>query len=208
MSNYPVHYSVHRPIHFTRLQLLLRILAFCAIGMLGLSFGAVFFAAYLLLPIYAASRISSEGGEAYLRNGGPRILSGIRWLAAISAWAGLISERLPTSTPTTVVSLDIERDAALPSTSTSALWRILTGIPSAIALCLLCWVGTFVWLWAALTVLLSERVGERAFNFLLGLQRWSIRLLAYQASLVDDYPPFSFGDTPPSLPAARVVSAE
>ncbi len=63
-------------------------------------------------------------------------------------------------------------------------------------LAILCWIGVFVWLWAALSILLFERVGPDAFGYLVGLQRWSIRLLAYQASLVDEYPPFSFTEPP------------
>jgi hypothetical protein len=102
------------------------------------------------------------------------------------------------------VTLEIQR-TALPTPS-SALWRVVTGLPSALVLAILCWIGVVVWLWAALTVLFTERVGRGAFNYLVGLQRWSIRLLAYQASLVDEYPPFSFSDVPPaSLPTARAA---
>jgi hypothetical protein len=69
------------------------------------------------------------------------------------------------------------------------------------------WLGVFVWLWAALSILLFQRVGPHAFGYLVGVQRWSVRLLAYQASLVDEYPPFSFSDAPPAaLPRADVVS--
>ncbi len=201
---YPVHYFVPRPSHFTRMQLLLRLVAFCAIGMVGLSFGAVFAAAYLLLPALAASRISSEGRAAYLASDGPRVLMAMRWFAAVSAWAGLIAERPPRSSPNEVVTLELE-DHAAPTTG-SPLLRIITGLPSAFVLSILCWFGTLVWLWAALSVLLNERVGQRPFDYLVGLQRWSIRLLAYQASLVDDYPPFSFDDDRASeLPDARVV---
>ncbi len=58
----------------------------------------------------------------------------------------------------------------------------------------------FVWAWAALSILLWERVGPGAFDYLVGLQRWSIRLLAYQASLVDEYPPFSLSEAARPLP--------
>lgn len=204
MTPYPVHYFVQRPSHFTRTQLALRLVAFLAIGMVGLSFGAVFAAAYLVLPIFASIRISAEGRDSYLAGDGRRVLSSLRWFAAISAWAGLIAERPPTSSPDEVVTLEIEPSAA-PATG-SALMRLVTGLPSAIVLSILGWFGTLVWLWAALSVLLSERVGQRSFNYLVGLQRWSIRLLAYQASLVDEYPPFSFDDDLPALPEARVVS--
>jgi hypothetical protein len=202
MTPYPVRYSVTRPDQFSRFQLLLRLIAFCAIGMLGVSFGAVFAAAYVGLPAFAASRIAAVGGASYVERDGRRVMSMLRWLAAVNAWAGLIAESPPLSAPDEAVRLELE-GRPLP-TAGSALWRLITGLPSAFALAVLCWLGVVVWMWAALTILLSERVGERAFEYLVGLQRWSIRLLAYQASLVDEYPPFSLAEAPPLLPAARV----
>jgi hypothetical protein len=202
MTFHPVHYAVPRPPYFSRLQLLLRLIAFCAIGMLGLSFGAVFAAAYVALPAFAAARISAEGGVRYVERDGPHVVAALRWLAAVSAWAGLIAEQPPLSSPEETVHLEIESRPM--GTASTALWRLVTGLPSAFALTILCWLGVLVWMWAALTVLLRERVDERAFRYLVGLQRWSIRLLAYQASLVDEYPPFSFEDVAPVLPAARV----
>ena len=53
------------------------------------------------------------------------------------------------------------------------------------------------------------KVGARCYRYyryLVGLQRRSIRLPVYQASLVDEYPPFSFADTPTNVvPGARAV---
>lgn len=205
MTPYPVHYAVARPLYFSRLQLLLRVIAFCVLGMLGLSFGALFAAAYVALPAFAAARISAAGATAYVESDGSRVLAALRWLAAVSAWAGLIAEDPPLSSPDETVRLEI--DGRPLSTPSSALWRLVTGLPSAFVLAILCWLGVLVWLWAAFTILLNERVGERAFNYLVGVQRWSIRLLAYQASLVDEYPPFTFEDTLPPLPEARIHQA-
>jgi len=204
MIPYPVHYGVERPTHFTRLQLAARVIAFCALGVLGLSFGMVFVFAYLALPVYAATRLSA-GREpaAYVTEDGPRVLRGLRWLAAISAWAGLIVEHLPVREASEAVKLEIEGTAH--PVQGRALWRVFSGIPSALVLCLLCWFGVFVWLWAALSILVTQRIGDHTFHYLEGLQRWSIRLLAYQASLVDEYPPFSFSDAPAVLPPARVA---
>jgi len=80
------------------------------------------------------------------------------------------------------------------------LVRVITGLPSALALGFLCWIGVFVWMWAALTILFAERVGPGALAYLTGLQRWSVRLLVYQAGLVDAYPPFSLSDRPVANP--------
>jgi hypothetical protein len=205
MSDYPVHYGVERPERFTRLQLFIRFVAFCALGVIGLSFGTVFLFAYLALPVFAASRLSARGDpEAYVERDGPRVTSVLRWFAAVCAWAGLIAEHLPGRSPAETVMLEVHGSAR--PTPGSAMWRVITGIPSAFVLGFLCFIGIFVWLWAALSILFVQRVGSGAFHYLVGLQRWSLRLLAYQASLVDEYPPFSFADgAAPLLPTARAM---
>lgn len=207
MTTYPVHYTIEPPPTFSRLQLLIRLVAFIAIGTLGLSFGAVFGFLYLVLPAYAATRLSAHADQpaAYAAQDGPRVLRLLRWFAAISAWTGLIAENLPAQTPDETVKLSID-GAPRPVTPGAALVRVLTGIPSALVLGFLCWIGVLVWLWAALTILVGERVGPGAFRYLAGLQRWSIRLLAYQAGLVDEYPPFSFADDPSAFPTARAMA--
>jgi hypothetical protein len=205
MTSYPVRYSIEHPPRSSRINLLVRAAALIALGALGLSLGTVFLVAYLILPVYAVSRLSGPGDlAAYRREEGPRIVAALRWLAALGAWAGLTAEQIPGRSPQETVMLEIDEAAPAAMTS-SPIWRVLTGIPSALVLAFLCWIGTFVWLWAALSILVRERVGAGAFQYLVGLQRWSIRLLAYQAALVDEYPPFSFSDAP-ALPAARVAT--
>jgi hypothetical protein len=205
-SNYPVHYTIDPPPRFTRLQLLIRLLAFIVLGMVGLSFGAVFMFGFIALPVFAAARLSGRDAARppYVVEDGPRVIGVLRWFAALSAWAGLIAEQVPSRSPDETVRIEIEPDAH--PTPGSALFRLLSGLPSALVLGFLCWIGTFVWLWAALSILFTERVGPGAFNYLVGLQRWSVRLLVYQASLVDEYPPFSFSDlASPALPTARAT---
>jgi hypothetical protein len=205
MTAYPVHYIAERPARFTRLQLVVRILAFIVLGVAGVSLGMVFLIAYLGLPLYAAIRLAGGRDPAtYVAEDGARIDRLLRWFAAVYAWLGLVAERPPEGSPNeAVVRLEIER-AGHP-TPASALWRVLMGLPSALVLWLLGAIGCLVWLWAALCVLVSERVGESAYAYLTGLQRWTIRLLAYQASIVEPYPPFSFEEPPPALPAARAA---
>jgi len=194
-SPHSVHYGLNARSteKLTRLELLVRLLAFLALGVVGGSFCAIFLFAYLMLPVFAASRLAAgRDPDAYLHEDGPRVLAGLRWLAAVSAWAGLTAARLPLRSPDETVTLAVETSGH--PTASSAIGRVLAGLPSALALALLGWVGVLIWLWAALSVLASERVPRRAFDFLVGLQRWSLRLLVYQASLVDEYPPFSFAD--------------
>jgi hypothetical protein len=199
MTTYPVHYHVEAPGRFTRLELLARLIAFIALGVIGVSFGTVFLVAYLALPVFAAGRLAArdELGD-YGDQDGPRVVKVLHWFAAFCAWASLTAEHLPVKSPSETVTLELE--SVTHPTPPSALWRVVTGLPSALVLGVLCFLGSFVWLWAALTVLFTQRVGPGAFHYLEGLQRWSVRLLAYQASLVDEYPPFSFSDLPPGLP--------
>ena len=206
MLDYPVHFSVQAPARFTRLQLAVRVVAFIAVGALGVSCGAVFLFAYLALPAFAASRLASgRDPDIYVREDGPRIVAGLKWLAAISAWAGLVVEKLPVKSPSETLTLAVSADAH--PTAKSALLRVLFGLPSALVLGLLCWLGAFVWLWAAVTVLFTERVGASTHHYLVGLQRWGMRLLVYQASLVDEYPPYSFGDSPPKVFASHFTAS-
>jgi hypothetical protein len=44
---------------------------------------------------------------------------------------------------------------------------------------------------AAISVLINETYPQGIYDFLRGLNRWGARLLAYLASLVEPYPPFS-----------------
>lgn len=195
MKAYPLRYHLERPPTYSRVQLLVRLLAFCVLGMLGTSFGSLFALGYLALPVFAAIRLASRDPALYAREDGPRILTGLRWLAAVAAWTALVAETLPAREPSETLSLEL--DGFTHPTPTTAMWRLIRGIPSALVLAVLGAIGVLVWLWAALTILVDRRVGARAFWYLSGLQRWSIRLLAYQASLVDEYPPFSLDEVGP-----------
>lgn len=206
MRSYPVFLSVERASRFTRKQLLFRVVAFVVLGIVGVSLGTFYLLAYLALPIIAAFRIAFlDSSRRYFEEDGRRIMRALHWLIALNAWAGLVAERLPAQSPEETVSVALD-DTSPSATPVSAVLRLFTGLPSALALCVLGWVGLFVWLWAAFTVLLSERIGAGPFDYLLGLQRWTLRLLAYQACLVDEYPPFSFSDDGRSLPRAGAMT--
>jgi hypothetical protein len=100
MSSYPVHFEVEPVARFTRAQLLVRLVAVLALGALHFSLGTVFGLAYLLLPIYAASRIATLGSAAeYSRRDGLPVMRALHWLAAVNAWAGLVVEALPARGP-------------------------------------------------------------------------------------------------------------
>jgi hypothetical protein len=208
---HPVHYFVPPRERFSRLQLAIRVVAFLALGLVGLSFGMVFLFFYLAFPVFVASRLTDDRQVVrFPEQDRRRVLAVLRWFAAVSAWVGLVADRLPRRSPEETVTLDIDNEGRAAPDARSALMRVLTGLPSALFLAILGMIGVLVWLWAALSILFAERVGPNAFRYLVGLQRWSIRLLAYQASLVDEYPPFSFADVPPPperLPGAQAGSS-
>jgi hypothetical protein len=199
MRHYPVHLAIEPSERFTRLQLLIRLLAFVVLGTLGLSLGGLFVVAYVALPAFAAARLASRhDARGYLEWDGPRVVGALRWFAAVYAWFGLATDRLPVSSPTETVRLEVEPTGR--PTPASALLRLLFGLPSAFVLALLGMIGWLVWLWGVLDVLVRERLGEGTSSFLVGMQRWAVRLLAYQASLVEEYPPFTFEETLPAAP--------
>jgi hypothetical protein len=198
---YPVRVQIDRPEVMVRSrgQLAIRLVAFLALAVVGLSVGLLFVFAYLALAIYAASRLSAVP-ETYVKEDTPRVLGLLRWVAGVSAWLALLVEHLP-GRADEAVHVAVAPRTGLPRRS--ILWRILAGLPSALVLMLLSIVGVAVWLWSALSVLVRRRVGNLAYFYLAGLQRWAIRLLAYQAALTDAYPPFSLGEGQAALPAAQ-----
>ena len=79
--------------------------------------------------------------------------------------------------------------------------RILYAIPSLIVLAVLSFVGAIVWVSSVVLVLAGEPYPESLLRFLLGLVRWEASLLAYLASLVDEYPPFTLETGVPGVQA-------
>lgn len=192
---YPVHFDAVEPAQHSRLQLGLRLLAVLALAVIGVSTGGIFCVLYVGLPVFAAVRISSLGScNAYVTQDRQRILFALRWMAAVTAWLALVVDRLPSDSPDETIHLRVEGQPD--QTPSAAAWRVLAGLPSALVLGLLSFVGAFVWIWAALAILLSQRVPHSAWAYLAGLQRYTYRLLAYQAALVDDYPPFALSEMP------------
>lgn len=116
------------------------------------------------------------------------------WVVTVIAYMWMLSDRLPVSGGETG-RFEVEQSGT--PTVGSALLRIVTAIPSAFVLALLMFVSAIVWVIAAVWILISENYPESLFGFQRGVVRWTARLLAYLASLVDSYPPFSL-DTGPS----------
>ena len=96
---------------------------------------------------------------------------------------------IPLSEPQTAVRFDIH-PTGTPSVG-QALLRIILAIPHLIVLALLGIVAGLLILIAAIMILVQESYPSSIYGFLRGYLRWHARVLAYLASLVDEYPPFA-----------------
>lgn len=192
MTDYPVRVEVTSPPHFERMQLLLRIAMVVAAGWLGITFGWFVFLLYGVLPVVAASG-ASLGGDRYTRDLAPQVARAVRWLVQLSAFMMLLVDRFPTGDDGPV-RVDI-RITARPTIG-SALARLVTSLPSGIVLSVLWCISDLMWLAAALIVVFDGPIPASILGFQRGVLRWQARLLAYHASLVDEYPPFTFDSGP------------
>jgi hypothetical protein len=174
------------PQRFDRVQVVLRVVIIWLVALLGLPLGWIL---YLGFPVLATVLISQKDGARYLEEDGPRVTRWLRSVVAVIAYLWQLTDRLPTSSETTPVRFEVG-PSGTPTTG-SALLRIITAIPSAFVLALLMFASAIVWVIAAVWILISETYPESLYGFQRGIVRWTARLLAYLASLVEDYPPFS-----------------
>lgn len=199
MTAYPVTFNVSRPEKFDRPQIFLRILVLIILSILAGAIGWVFGLIYLVFPVLAAIFISQKGAERYLAEDASRVTGWLRWILALYSYLAILTDRFPTERPGDVVTFEVSPGGS--PTVGSALLRLIYSIPSAIVLALLGIVAVVIWVIAAIMVLAQESYPEGLYNFQLGVMRWQARLLAYHASLVEPYPPFSLDTGPETAPA-------
>jgi Domain of unknown function (DUF4389) len=191
----PVTIEIERPPAFQRAHVFLRVGLLVIIGWIGHPLGLL----WLGLPLVAAILVSQKGGQRYQDEDGPSVTRVLNWILDLVAYLALLTDKLP-SRGQHPVRFQVDRSGA--PTVGSALLRILYAIPSLIVLAILTFVGAIVWLIAVVLVLVNETYPDNMWRFLLGLVRWEACLLAYLATLVDDYPPFTL-ETGAVSPAAR-----
>lgn len=192
MTAYAVVFDAERPATMSRAHVFLRIVILALLSWIGTS-GSWPGLFYLGFPVVAALFVAQRGGQGYLDEDGDRVTRWIGFAVGLIAYLALLTDKLPDGVHQNV-RLEIARSGS-PSVG-SCLMRILKAIPSAFVLFLYGVVGSFVWLIAAISILVSERFPSSLWNFERGLVRWEARLLAYLASLVDPYPPYSFETGP------------
>jgi hypothetical protein len=195
MLTYPVQVQITaRPLYYDRMQLLVRVVLALALAAIGITAGWLAWIAFLVLPIVAAIASSARGATWYVADLGPRLWRVLTWLLGVSAYMLLVVDRFPTRTDD-VLRTELQVDAR--PTVGSAMLRIVTSIPSALVLAVLTIVAYVMWIVGAIAILADRTVPASVIAFLSGVVRWQARLLAYHASLVDEYPPFSFETAPP-----------
>ena len=188
MADYPVRVEVTSPPHFDRAHLALRIALVFGAAVVGITFGWLVFVLYGVLPVIAASG-ASLGGDRYARDLAPRLWRGLRWLLQLSAFMMLLTDKFPPDDDGPV-KIDVKITAR--PTIGSALARLVTSLPSGVVLMVLWCISDVMWLIAALIVVFDGPIPPSILAFQRGVLRWGARLVAYHASLVDEYPPFTF----------------
>lgn len=189
---YAATFDIQPPERFQKPHVAIRVLVVIILWLLGGAIGWVLGAVYLILPVLAAIMISQKGAEQYLAESPGSVTRWLRYLVAAYAYMGFLTDRLPNEDPEQTLRLEV-RPTGTPTVG-SALLRIILGIPSALVLAIIGIAFIVVVPVAAISILINETVPDWAYNFTRGFLRWQTRLYAYMASLVDEYPPFSFSD--------------
>ncbi|MEW5847783.1 MAG: DUF4389 domain-containing protein [Myxococcota bacterium] len=189
-----VQLDVTRPDSYERPQLAIRLLLMVVLAVMGAPLGWFVGVLYLALPLVAAVGISDRGGARYLEELGPPLERGLRWLLALFAYVGLLTDRLPTANPSRQVTFVVERGGT--PTVSSSLMRLLTALPTLVLLVVVGILGAVLWLLAFFFVLTTGSYPSSLFDFLRGVLRLVARLFAYQASLVEGPAPLEFTVTP------------
>ena len=195
---YPVQFDIQYQERYDRMQVVIRILILIVLSILAGAIGWIYGLAYLAVPVVAAILISQKGAKTYLEQRDDNIALWLRYLFAIYAYLGLLTDRLPNEDPRSTLRYEVQPDAE-PSVG-QVLLRIILAIPHAIVLGLLGIIAGILVIIAAIMVLIQERYPESIFNFLRGYARWYARMMSYMAGLVQAYPPFAF-DTGPETTA-------
>jgi len=179
-----VAFDVERPPAFQRAHVFLRVALLIIIGWITHPFGLL----WLGIPVVAAILVSHKGGQRYRDEDGPAVTRVLNWILDLVAYLALLTDELP-GRAQHPVRFQVDRSGS--PTVGSTLLRVLYAIPSIIVLAILGFVGAIVWLIAVVLVLVNESYPDSMWRFLLGFVRWEACLLAYLASLIDRYPPFT-----------------
>lgn len=202
---YPVSFDIQQPERFDKTHVFIRILIIIILCLIAGAIGWFLGAVYLIFPVAAAIMISQKGAEQFLAESESNLTKWLRYVIALYAYMGFLTDRLPNEDPTQTFRLSVQPGGS--PTAGSALLRIIYGIPSAFVLGIIGIAFIVVLPVAAISILMNETYPDWAYNFTRGYLRWETRLLAYMSSLVEGYPPFSFANGEAPAPAAAAPPA-
>jgi hypothetical protein len=119
----------------------------------------------------------------------------IRFETRVSAYAGLLTDRYPSTVDEQSIHLEIDYpDAETDLNRWYPLFKWLLAIPHYFVLFFLSIASCFALIMAWFAILVTGRYPRGLFNFNVGVSRWWLRVRAYAFLLVTDrYPPFSLG---------------
>jgi hypothetical protein len=190
-TSYPVTFETVRPPRFDRIQVLVRILVLAAIGIVHQTAGSLFIGLYVLLPVVVAISVSQKGGVRFLTEDRRWLVPALAWVGEVYAFFMFVTDRFPLPSSPRSVDLTVH-ERGTPSTG-SALMRLVMSLPHALVLAILGIASGVIGFVAAVLILFTEKYPESLHTFQRDVLAWMMRLLAYHASLVDAYPPFTFG---------------
>jgi hypothetical protein len=116
-----------------------------------------------------------------------------RFEARVCAYAGLLTDRYPSTVDEQSVHLEIDYpDAKTDLNRWMPLFKWLLAIPHYIVLAFLVIGAVFAVIFAWFAILLTGQYPKGLFDYVVGVGRWCLRVNAYAFLLVTDrYPPFS-----------------
>ena len=206
MTSYGVTFDIERPESYDRMQVVIRILIIVVASILAGALGWISCALYLAVPVLAAILISQKGAATYFAESEQNMTLWLRYVIAIYAYLGLLTDKLPNEDPRQTMRFDVTPSGE--PTTGGVLVRIITVIPHAIVLALLGVVAAILIVVAAIMILVNESFPEGIYGYLRGYLRWQARVYAYLAGLVQEYPPFAFDTGTEGTGAPRLRSGE
>jgi len=116
--------------------------------------------------------------------------------ARVGAYLALLRDEYPSTDEDQAVHIEIPYpDARKDLNQWLPLVKWLLAIPHWIILFFLCIAAIFVVIMTWFAILFTGRYPKGFFDFVVGVMRWSLRVLAYAALLTtDEYPPFTLGE--------------
>jgi hypothetical protein len=190
-----IQFDVERPATYQPVQLVVRLLIMILLAAVGAPLGWVFHSLYLALPLVAAFS-GPAFGERYPQDVGGLVVGALRWLLALYAYLGLLTDRLPTDEQ----HLGIRYDVACTGTPSigGALLHWVTSIPALLVLWVLGIVSMVLWLIAAVSIVVRGQVPDSIYGFQRGVLGLLARFFAHHASLVPGAAPIRFDWTAPA----------